>query len=125
MSRLRRVLGPCALAWLLCQATTLAAGAAACWQTAPASTDLEDCTCEHGDGVMCPMHHAPASGSRCLIRSADGGQTAVLGWLFHGVGLMPTEVAAIPPAPHVAVVGIDVSTRSLHPAPPDPPPPRA
>jgi len=124
MTRLRRVLGPCAVAWLLCQATTSALGVAASWQATPPA-DVEECTCEHTNGAMCPMHHQPASRSRCLIGSTDDGQTAALGWLLHGAGLVPNRAVAILPAPRVVVVMADVSARSLRPAPPDPPPPRA
>ncbi len=122
MSRLRRALGRVAIAWLLCQAATLALApiAFALGQT----EELLECKCTHGDHAICPMHHKPAPGSKiCVMTSTGDGDFAVFSSLFN-VGLVPapTEVV-VPERLHVRFT-IDFTTASLRPAPPDPPPPR-
>ena len=125
MMGVRRALGRIAVAWLLCQAATLTLVPTALWSGA-AGAHLVECTCSHGDHATCPMHHKPAPGSKlCLMRSANDSGVAVLSWLLNGVGLMPATAAGVVPASQPVRVFFAVTTTSLRPAPPDPPPPRA
>jgi hypothetical protein len=88
--------------------------------------DLLECTCTHGDHAICPMHHKPAPGSKlCLMGSADDSGTAVLSSIFGAVGLVPVPTPVAVPLSDHPIVLLDITTTSLRPAPPDPPPPRA
>jgi hypothetical protein len=123
MTRVRRVLGRVAVAWLFCQAATLVAAPIGFW--VGSAEELLECTCAHGDHAICPMHHKPAPGPKvCLMQSADTGP-AVLSSLFGAVGVVPGPVEVfVPPSEHI-ISQIEVHATSLGPAPPDPPPPRA
>lgn len=124
MKRLRRALGPIAVAWLLCQGATLTAAPVVFWLN-PAEGVLE-CTCAHGDHAICPMHHRPAADSTlCLMRSANDSGAATLTSLLSGVGIVPAPAQVVAPASTPAVVVRETTTPSLRPAAPDPPPPRA
>jgi hypothetical protein len=124
MTRMRRALGPAAIVWLCCQAAPLLAAPLVIWMGAPA--ELVECTCTHGDHAMCPMHHKRAAGSTlCLMRSTNGGDTAVLASMFHFAGVLTTLDEAVVPQPADSHVSGPITTASRRPAPPDPPPPRA
>jgi hypothetical protein len=124
MSRLRRAIGRFAVTWLLCQVTTLTLAPTALWVGSAAHQ--AECKCAHGDHAVCPMHHTPASDSTpCVMRSADHGDTAVLTSLLGSVGLLPVSTPSAQPESQRALVVADPATRSLRPAPPDSPPPRA
>ena len=125
MMGLRRALGRIAVAWLLCQAATLTLVPAA-FSSGAAGVHALECTCSHGDHAVCPMHHKPAPGAKlCLMRSANDSGIAVLSWLLNGVGLMPAAGQSVATASEPARLFFAVTTASLRPAPPDPPPPRA
>lgn len=125
MTRLRRALGPVAIAWLFCQAATMTVTPVAFWYGS-AGADLLECTCLHGDHATCPMHHDLAPGSKlCFMRSAGDNNIAVLSWLLNGVGLVPAPAQAVAPISQHIQALFDITTTSLRPAPPDPPPPRA
>jgi hypothetical protein len=91
--------------------------------TAPA--DPVECTCAHGDHAICPMHHRPASDTRCAIQAAHENGTAALSTLLSGVGIITPAPVTIGPAPITAVSCFDFTSDSFRPAQPDPPPPRA
>jgi hypothetical protein len=122
MVRLRRILGPITATWLACQVAGLTAAPMVFWIAAPA--DVVGCTCAHGDHAMCPMHHRPASGTRCAMQATHGGGTAILSTLLSGVGIITPVTVAVVPAPITAVSRFDLRPASFRPAPPDPPPPR-
>lgn len=124
MAFLRRTLGPFTAAWLLCQVAALLAGPAVFWVTSAEA--LLECTCTHGDHATCPMHHKATLGSKvCLVRSADDSGTAVVTSLLGSAGLVSVPVQVVAPRPAHTLVLTEVTTLSLRPAPPDPPPPRA
>jgi hypothetical protein len=123
MTRVRRILGRMAAVWLLCQAAGLAAAPLALWITAPA--DLVECTCEHGDHAMCPMHHPPASDTRCVIQATQESGTAVLSTLLSGVGVVASASVTIVAPPMTTLLLLELTPAAFRPAPPDPPPPRA
>ena len=120
------MLAPVAALWLFCQIGTVALVPVALWHT---SDPLgPECTCGHGLGAMCPMHHKPASPpADCAMQAAEGsGAAVVLTGLINVTGLVPESAPCLAPAiatAHVAVA--DVDPRGERPVPPNPPPPRA
>jgi hypothetical protein len=126
MLRVRRVLAPVAALWLFCQTGTVMLVPVALWITA-AHPHADECTCGHGDGARCPMHHKPASPpTDCAMQSAGGFGTFVLASLVGVAGLLPKAPAALAPANATATIAVD-DPRVIgeRPVPPDPPPPRA
>jgi hypothetical protein len=125
MTRLRRGLAPVAAIWLCCQVGTLALAPVALWIAAADPHGIE-CTCGHGAGAMCPMHHKPANGSApCAMQAANSSEAAVLSGLVGTAGLVPEPLRSIEPAPRSAYAPPpDVHVVGERPVPPDPPPPR-
>ena len=126
MTHLRRVLAPVTIVWLTCQTGAVALAPVALWITA-ADPHATECTCGHGPGAMCPMHHKPGGGSApCAIQAADGGGTAVLTTLVGTAGLLTEPAHSIqPPSTTEHLRATDVHVVGELPVPPDPPPPRA
>jgi hypothetical protein len=127
MQRVRRAIGPIAVAWLLCQGATVVFAAAVLGVDAVA-VKLIECTCAHGtEHADCPMHHpaAPSGPGLRQLQCASQVDIALLGSLMGQVGLVPPGACAIPSIPPRAFVPMDAGTFVLRPAPPDPPPPRA
>jgi hypothetical protein len=126
MARFRRLLAPAAAIWLFCQVGTVALVPVALWHAA--DPHGVECTCGHGLGAMCPMHHKPASPPEdCSMQAAEGsGAAAVLTGLINLTGLVPESTHGLAPAPSSAhVAAADADPRGRRPVPPDPPPPRA
>jgi len=125
MAQLRHVLAPFTAIWLFCQIGAVASAPLAVWIS---TTDrhLAECTCGHGDGAMCPMHHKPAGkSSPCALQAANGSATAVLTTFVVMVGFIaePTpSILAANPSKHS--LAADVNLTGECPVPPDPPPPR-
>lgn len=123
MTRLRRAVGRIAVAWLLCQVTTLTLVPTVLWSGS--GETLLECACSHGDHAMCPMHRRAAPGSnQCSIGSASDVSTSVVTSLFGTLGLVPAREPAVRPESERPVVLAETITHSLRPAPPEPPPPR-
>jgi hypothetical protein len=126
MALLRRLLAPLTAVWLLGHMATAA--------LVPVTLSIvlsdphgEECTCGHGDGAMCPMHHRPSRlPSDCAMRSGDASQVAILTVFAGDAGLVPESGRSIGPATWSAGVR-PVNARLIgeRPVPPDPPPPRA
>jgi len=123
MTRLRRILGPIAATWLACQVAGLTAAPLVVWLNAPVGG--VECTCTHGDHAMCPMHHRPASDTRCAVHAAHESGTGVLSTFLSSVGIVTPAQVTLVPAPITAVSLSDRTPAPFRPAPPDPPPPRA
>ena len=124
MTRLRRALGPLTAVWLSCQFGTVALVPAALWISTAAPE--EECTCGHGAGAMCPMHHKP-TGERapCAMQAAGNIETAVLTAATGVAGFIPVLTLKIRPPDF----SVDVRPDGVHvvgerPVPPYPPPPR-
>ena len=126
MSQLRRVLAPVTAIWLSCQVGTLALAPIALWFTAADPHGVE-CTCGHGAGAMCPMHHKPIDESEsCTLQAANLPGSAVLTAITGITGLVPVSMTSIGPATSTKrVSNADVQVEGRRPIPPDPPPPRA
>jgi hypothetical protein len=126
MTHLRRVLAPLAAIWLFSQIGTVALVPVALWITT-ADPHAAECTCGHGPGGLCPMHHKPAGESApCAMRAANSSGTAVLNNILVGTaGLVPEPPRSIEPAlPSARARTFHVRVVDEHPVPPDPPPPR-
>jgi hypothetical protein len=125
MTHLRRMLAPLAVIWLFCQAGTVALVPVALWIAAADPHGVE-CTCGHGLGAICPMHHKPADDPEpCGMNAANTG-AAVLTTLIGTAGLVAEPTRSIqPPIPSVYPRASDVHLVGERPVPPDPPPPRA
>src|SRR5262245_55965531 len=125
MARMRRVLAPLTAIWLFSMAGTVALVPVALWVTA-AHPHAAECTCGHGPGATCPMHHQPAGGSTpCAMRAANTSGTAVLTTLAGTTGLITPPTHAIqPPISTEYRRAADVHVVGERPVPPEPPPPR-
>jgi hypothetical protein len=125
MTPLRRVLAPLTSVWLFCQIGTVALVPVALWITA-AAPHVEECTCGHSAGAMCPMHHKPAGESApCAMRAANSSGAAVLHTLVGTAGLLVEPPRSIEPALFSTYARtLDVHVVAEPPVPPDPPPPR-
>ena len=126
MMHLRRALVPLTAIWLCCQVGTAALVPVAMWITAADPHGVE-CTCGHGLGAICPMHHKPSGDSaQCAMRSASGSGLAVLASLVGMIGLIAEPTRSIQPAHPSAFRNVaDAEIVGRRPVPPDPPPPRA
>jgi hypothetical protein len=119
---LRRRARAVALAWVLCNVTTITLLPSILW--AYGAEELLECTCAHDAHTTCPMHHKRAGGSSvCSIRGTDPGVISVL-QVLSNAGLVPASAQPYVPQrpqkpahPHCVLAGLRV-------APPDPPPPR-
>jgi hypothetical protein len=125
MTQLRRVLAPLTAVWLFCQIGAVALVPVALWITT-ADPHAAECTCGHGPGIMCPMHHKPAGESvPCAMKAANNSGAAVLQTLVGATGLVPEPPRSIEPAlPSARARTLDVDVVGERPVPPDPPPPR-
>lgn len=134
-----------AVAWLLCQAASLAAfmpedccarhtaiaaekaeASAPCHETekAPEPKPGDACPMKHGNGDACPMHRS-STGDCCAMSNGCDGPNRPLASLFSFVGVLDAPVASVN-APASALASPD------RPAPllcrlvsPDAPPPKA
>src|SRR5262245_1982647 len=98
MAHVRRLLAPLTAIWLFCQIGTVTLVPVALWITAADPHGME-CTCGHGLGAMCPMHHKPSGDSaQCAMRSANGAEAAVLAGLVGMIGLVAEPTSSIQPA---------------------------
>jgi hypothetical protein len=126
MTQLRRVLAPVIAIWLFCQIGSVALVPVALWMTG-ADVHGAECTCGHGAGAICPMHHKPTGGdpAPCAIKAATGSGAAVVTTLAGTAGLIADPIRSIQPAiPSEHPLAADVHAAGERPVPPDPPPPR-
>jgi hypothetical protein len=127
MTRLRRALAPVAVMWLSCQVGTVALVPVALW-VSHADTHKAECTCGHGAGAMCPMHHhkpVPGRSSDCSMQAAHEPSAVVLASIIGIAGLIPGSTPSlVAPVPSNNVIPAGLDVRGERPVPPDPPPPR-
>jgi hypothetical protein len=122
MARFRRLLGPLAGAWLLCQIATLTVAPALAWGSA---SELA-CTCAHGANGLCPMHHrkTPEGSTQCQLRNAADATGSALVPLLSPVALIPSGTKLTAPVlADAALIGGFRTVRDII-LPPDAPPPR-
>ena len=126
MALLRRALAPVTAIWLCCQFGTMALVPVALWISV-ADPHAAECTCGHGAGAMCPMHHRPTGeAAPCAMEAATGSEAAVLDAPAAMAGLIADPILTIRPASRSGQFRpADVNPTGERPVPPDPPPPRA
>jgi hypothetical protein len=131
MRRIRPRLARIAAGWLVFQICVFVSVPAALCGTMTSSSTVEECTCEHGDGQICPMHHTrskskPNPYSRDCYCGSPADPIASLGATLIGqtAVLAPARTAAMPVERTTALVpraAVPLDSPSV----PDPPPPRA
>jgi len=124
VTKLRRRLGLVAAVWLIFRTATIAIGPAELG-AATFFGSTPDCTCAHGGGATCPMHHPAAPDRhRCTMRGAPAIDVVALTSLLSADGC----VAALPAVPRdpSPVINVRLSPSNLRSrlVPPDPRPPR-
>jgi hypothetical protein len=84
------------------------------------------CTCSHGDGRACPMHHPqPKSASSCSCRSTGDGPSATLQSLFGPAAVLTRASTVVATVATTDVCANPAALPVGAPVNPDPPPPRA
>lgn len=126
MTRVRCALGATAVAWLLCQLTTLML-VPTVLMTSMADMNEAACTCPLGADATCPMHqHKPAANSgTCVMRSLTTSDASTLTSLLGSTGFLPVRTVATLQTPPESLMSVEPSMLRARQAPPDPPPPRA
>ena len=127
MRRLRQQVGGIVGAWLLCQAFAMIVAPVSLCMDESAAAVQQACTCDHGDGLECPMHHTKTTKSRssCSCRSTTDGPTATLASLIGPTAVLAsrtTAVATVATSSLRASADAPLFDASIN---PDPPPPRA
>ena len=131
MRTIRRQVARIAVGWLLCHACLLVSIPTVICHASQAELAAE-CTCEHGDGQMCPMHHtrsrpkgAAAEAPSCSCRSTADPMIGLAASLVGPPAI--TVPAMLPHAPMPAATESPLLEPVVLEAPlvPDSPPPRA
>lgn len=131
MIRLRRRLARFAGLWLVCQLSVHTIVPVTVALATTSTEAMEDCTCEHGEGQVCPMHHrlshssSSSSKRTCLWQCANSADdSATLSFL--GPIALPLQVAsAVPVIARSGVLSAAFAIPSDLVPIPDAPPPRA
>src|SRR5262249_13207595 len=84
-----------------------------------------ECTCAHGDGQSCPLHHHSAAGQKnsCSCQSATDPRNEVLATMFGPMAVLPSTILIEHSMTCASVIGPfsrPLDTSSI----PDSPPPR-
>jgi hypothetical protein len=94
-----RGLAACVIVWLGCQLGVLVVTPSAL--CAGATAEATVCTCAHGPGQVCPMHHkmGPPPKGTCACRSTgDDGSVALLAGLLLPTAMPPAAIGTrVPP----------------------------
>lgn len=124
MTQVRRALCSIAVAWLSCQAITLAL-VPATLLLAVADGDLAECTCTHGADGTCPMHHHKLADSKhCVTQGLAPTDGAMVNSLLGVIGLIPAPRWTLTRMLIGNPIRFAPSAELSRFAPPDPPPPR-
>ena len=127
MNKIRHQIVRIAGGWLALQLCLVSAAPVVLWASLSSGAATVECTCSHGDGVECPMHHATAKGGSksCSCRSTADDSLAVIASLFGETAVLTTPTQATEPS---FSAQLPRGSRS-HPLDlflvPDAPPPRA
>src|SRR4051812_49071649 len=131
MRWIRPRLAPVAAAWLVFQLALFISVPTTLCATTSANGVGAECTCDHGDGQMCPMHHTRTKshtehGSRsCSCRSSLDPLAALAAALSGPPGVLSARANAVAPqAPSTPEPIVPVAPAAWI-AVPDSPPPRA
>jgi hypothetical protein len=125
VSKIRRLVVPVALAWLLIHVFVTAGTVALLFAGSASEADLI-CACGHGaDHGSCPMHRKPADSARCRLQSTQNdlglALLSMLGPLTLPVATL--DIVAVISSP--AAKGYDATLPLDWTSPPDAPPPRS
>jgi len=127
MPRIRRRLSRFAGGWLVLQLALMSSAPVVLCVGMSSGMPTVECTCSHGDDVVCPMHHATPKRDpkSCSCRSTTDDGIAVIASLFGGTAVLTTPTRTAAPS-----LSATLSQRALtHPLDlfpvPDAPPPRA
>lgn len=124
MTKVRRLIGPVALACVFLHVSVIVGTSVLLLTTGSAASDII-CTCAHGgDHTSCPMHHKPADSARCRMQNTQSDLGLAL---LSMLGPLTLPVAATVVVDRSSPRAIEyrspfLSDRS---APPEPPPPRS
>jgi hypothetical protein len=130
MQSMRRWVRGVAGGWLVLHLSLLVSVPTAICSTTSASAIGAECTCDHGDGQMCPMHHtrgkstSPSDSRSCSCRSTSDPISAMAASLIGPAAVLAPSVSLFVPTTAGA------SALRFHPEPlepssvPDSPPPR-
>ena len=131
MSWIRRRLAGVAAGWLVFQLTLLLAVPTTLCSTISAGRVGAECTCDHADGTMCPMHHTrsrahgePGSHS-CSCRSTSDPMAASAAALTGPPAVLVAEAESAISLDSAECAEIAASAPLHWIAVPDSPPPRA
>jgi hypothetical protein len=123
--KIRGLLVPVAVAWLILHVSVMA-GTAVLLVTRGAAEAEIHCTCAHGaDHGSCPMHREPADSARCRLQSTQNDLGAALLSILGPLTLPPATVAAVAVIASPAPKGYDATLPLDWTAPPEAPPPRS
>jgi len=126
MSWMRAHLARAAGAWLALQLCLAAATPAALCSPASSAAAALECTCDHGNGEFCPMHHPAKPGSRqCSCRGSFDPSAAIIASLLGPSAVLTPEASTATlrnPAGVLPDLGLNPINLS---SPPVSPPPRA
>lgn len=126
-SQLARIAG----AWLVFHLCLFVSAPTAICCTMSAEGTGVECTCDHSDGGMCPMHHTrshgmPAANTHsCACRGTTDPVAALAAFMTGPIAVLVPAVSVVAPAPESTVAA------TFFPAPldssfvPDSPPPRS
>jgi len=127
MQAFRRRLQHLAGGWLVAQLSVLTVTPASLCAGMPNTVAALECTCSHGDGQVCPMHHTRSTSrtKSCSCRGTTDSAATLIASLFG-----PSAVLAVPiVAPEPAVGSPRSACLESRPLDsclvPDSPPPRA
>jgi len=125
MPRVRRHLSRLVGVWLVFQMSLLLVVPATICAGHDEAAIAQSCTCAHGDGSQCPMHHpTPTSHAPCTCHSGTTPPTATLAAAFGPAAVLTPAaslricVVASPIDPAAEQISADVPVQL------DPPPPR-
>jgi len=124
MPRARRALGLVAAAWLVCQAATVALVPTVLGIGAMEAS-VAACTCAHGAGAICPMHHKPSASAKvCAWQGMTTSSAVLVNALFGVAGLLPAPTPSANQGPARPTARRNRSTATSRRISPDLPPPR-
>lgn len=122
---MRRAAGLAAIVWLCAHVAMLSVSVVVL--ASQAADDAVACTCAHGNGVMCPMHHRRTewpSPTHCAVQDASTSPALVATAWIGITGVLHDVVVAIGPARIQAVPRAARLTLARSSSRPESPPPR-
>jgi hypothetical protein len=116
--------------WLLCHTCTLAFTPISLCIAMSEQAAAPECTCDHSDGSICPMHHRATAKSKtsstpCSCRSTTDPNTSMIAALLGPVALIVTPAAILTPDQPTSRTVDLLAPLTYTPVIPEPPPPRA